>query len=110
MVEFLSILKVGLMNDTRVPPAYYSWYGYGMTPFTHMSPHNDIAPEHSIASKLGEKELSRIVNSETPFLEASDLMFDGLSSSPDCLIDGTGCPTFLNPTLVKNIVVSFEKS
>lgn len=52
-------------------------------------------------TKLGAEEISRVVNSELSFIDGAELLKDGLSSSPQCMKDGTGCPIYFNPKFVQ---------
>lgn len=105
LLVLTTILTVNIVEG-KTKPIYNSFYAYCVTPFLHISPHNDIAREHSFVSELGEERLNAIVNSQASLNEVSNLVTKGFSSSPDCLQNGRECPSFLNPILVKNLMVS----
>ena len=88
------------------PLVYMSFFGYLMTPFSSISPYTNVPKGQGLASDQGEEALDLIVNNEISFGMASKLLEEGFSTSPDCLRNGTGCPTYLNPKIVKAILVS----
>ena len=90
------------------PKVFMSFFAYLMTPFTSISPYNNVPEGQGLASDLGEKALDLIVNNEISFGTGSKFVEQGFSTSPDCLQNGTGCPTYLNPKIVKAILVSHK--
>jgi len=88
------------------PNIFLNFYGSLMTPFSSISPYTNIPKGQGLASQQGEEVLDLIVNNEISFGMVSKLLEDGLSSSPDCLRNGIGCRTYLNPIFVKAILVS----
>lgn len=74
-----------------------------MTPYTSMSPYNNIPHGQGLASETYERELTTVVNNEVPFGQGSKLFTSGFASSPECLTSGTGCPAYLNPLIIDAI-------
>jgi len=98
MKRMFTVLKGGY------PDVFMSFFAYMLTPFSSLSPYSNVSQGYGLASVEGERMMDLIVNNEVSFGIGSKLAKEGLSTSPDCLRNGTGCPTYLNPIIVNAMV------